>query len=50
MSADRVQRRLAAIVAVDVVGYSKMMGRDEAGTLVRLKQLLEDPARLMLEI
>ena len=39
MSADRVQRRLAAIVAVDVVGYSKMMGRDEAGTLVRLKQL-----------
>ena len=39
MSADRVQRRLAAIVAVDVVGYSKMMGRDEAGTLIRLKQL-----------
>jgi adenylate cyclase len=39
MSQERVQRRLAAIIAVDVVGYSKMMGRDEAGTLARLKQL-----------
>src|SRR2546421_9320378 len=39
MSDQRVQRRLAAIIAADVVGYSKMMGRDEAGTLTRLKQL-----------
>lgn len=39
MSQERMQRRLAAIIAADVVGYSKMMGRDEAGTLVRLKQL-----------
>ena len=39
MSDERVQRRLAAIVACDVVGYSKMMGRDEAGTLARLKKL-----------
>ena len=39
MSDERVQRRLAAIVASDVVGYSKMMGRDEAGTLARLKKL-----------
>ena len=30
-------RRLAAIMAIDVVGYSRMMGRDESGTLARLK-------------
>ena len=33
----REQRRLAAIVAADVVGYSRLMGRDESGTLVRLR-------------
>jgi adenylate cyclase len=33
----REQRKLAAIVAADVVGYSRLMGRDEAGTLARLK-------------
>jgi adenylate cyclase len=33
----REQRRLAAIVAADVVGYSRLMGRDESGTLARLK-------------
>ena len=27
------QRRLAAIVSADVVGYSRLMGRDESGTL-----------------
>jgi len=30
-------RRLAAIVATDVVGYSRLMGADEAGTLAALK-------------
>jgi class 3 adenylate cyclase len=30
-------RRLAAILAADVVGYSRMMGEDEAGTLAALK-------------
>src|SRR2546421_5222056 len=30
-------RRLAAILAVDVVGYSRLMGADEEGTLQRLK-------------
>jgi adenylate cyclase len=39
MSEERVQRRLAAIMAADAVGYSRMMGRDEAGTLARLKSL-----------
>ena len=35
----REQRRLAAIVAADVVGYSRLMGRDEAGTVARLRQV-----------
>jgi TolB-like protein/class 3 adenylate cyclase len=34
----REQRRLAAIVATDVVGYSRLMGRDESGTLARLRE------------
>lgn len=32
-----MERRLAAILAADVVGYSRIMGADEAGTLARLK-------------
>ncbi len=32
-----MERRLAAILAADVVGYSRLMGEDEAGTLERLK-------------
>ena len=32
-----MERRLAAILVADVVGYSAMMGRDEAGTFARLK-------------
>ncbi len=32
-----MKRRLAAILAADVVGYSRLMGEDEAGTLERLK-------------
>jgi TolB-like protein/class 3 adenylate cyclase/tetratricopeptide (TPR) repeat protein len=38
----REQRRLAAIVAADVVGYSRLMGRDESGTLAALKALRRD--------
>jgi class 3 adenylate cyclase/tetratricopeptide (TPR) repeat protein len=34
-----LKRRLAAILAADVVGYSRLMGADEAGTLERLKSL-----------
>jgi adenylate cyclase len=37
MAGERVVRRLAAILAADVVGYSRLMGRDENGTLTRLK-------------
>jgi adenylate cyclase len=34
---DDNERRMAAILAADVVGYSRVMGQDEAGTLARLK-------------
>ncbi|WP_292633279.1 adenylate/guanylate cyclase domain-containing protein [Mesorhizobium sp.] len=37
MSEERVQRRLAAILAIDVVGYSRLTERDEVGTLATLK-------------
>jgi adenylate cyclase len=37
MSGERVERRLAAIFAADVAGYSRLMGQDEAGTLARLR-------------
>jgi class 3 adenylate cyclase/TolB-like protein len=37
-----MERRLAAILVADVVGYSRLMGRDEAGTLVRLTTLRQD--------
>jgi adenylate cyclase len=39
MAEERTQRRLAAILAADVVGYSRLMGEDESGTLVALQQL-----------
>ena len=37
MAEDRVQRRMAAILAADVVGYSRLMGKDEEATLATLK-------------
>src|SRR6187200_3474674 len=37
MAVDRVQRRMAAILAADVVGYSRLMGKDEEATLATLK-------------
>ena len=42
MAAERVQRRLAAILAADVVGYSRLVGKDEEGTIARLKALREE--------
>ena len=46
MATARVERRLAAILAADVVGYCRLMERDEAGTLGRAqgdlrKELIE---------
>ncbi len=37
-----MERRLAAIIAADVVGYSKLMEQDEAGTLSALSDLIRD--------
>jgi class 3 adenylate cyclase len=42
----RVERRLAAVLAADIAGYSRLMGRDEEGTLAQLKMFrrtLVDP-------
>ncbi len=35
MAEERTQRRLAVILAADVVGYSRLMGADEAGNRAR---------------
>ena len=46
MSERRVERRLAAILAADVAGYSRLMGEDEEGTLAALRAIrreLSDP-------
>src|SRR5919109_2681008 len=46
LATERVERRLAAILAADVAGYSRLMGADEEGTLAALKALrreLADP-------
>ena len=40
MTDNRVERRLAAILAADVVGYSRLTGLDEEGTHVRLRERL----------
>jgi class 3 adenylate cyclase len=42
MAMDPVERRLAAILVADVVGYSRLMGEDEARTHARLKALRKD--------
>src|SRR5262245_48176063 len=42
MAEERAQRRLSAILAADVVGYSRLMERDEADTLATLKNRRKD--------
>src|SRR5580658_7790655 len=47
VSRERVERRLAAVLAADIAGYSRLMGRDEERTLANLKSFrktLVDPA------
>ncbi len=46
MTSERVERRLAAVLAADIAGYSRLMGRDEEHTLAQLKSFrktLVDP-------
>ena len=38
MTEERLQRRLAAILSADVVGYSRLMGLDEVGTARMLRE------------
>jgi TolB-like protein/class 3 adenylate cyclase len=42
MAAPRIERKLTAILAADVVGYSRLVGADEAGTIARLKALRKE--------
>src|SRR6266446_10023485 len=44
MAEERVERRLTAILAADVAGYSRLMGVDEEGTLAALKMLRREVA------
>src|SRR5258705_12591569 len=47
LSSGQVERRLTAILAADVAGYSRLMGADEEGTLAHLKSFrktLVDPS------
>ncbi|MDW6025754.1 adenylate/guanylate cyclase domain-containing protein [Mesorhizobium sp. BAC0120] len=37
MTSERIERRLAAVLAADVVGYSRLMGADELGTFERIR-------------
>jgi class 3 adenylate cyclase len=39
---ERIQRRLAAILAADVAGYSRLMGEDDEGTLAALKAIRQE--------
>jgi adenylate cyclase len=45
MAEERAQRRLAAILAADVAGYSRLIGADEEGTLNRLRGASAPPHR-----
>ena len=45
LAAERVERRLAAILAADVANYSRLMERDEAGTVARLKAIIGEAQR-----
>jgi len=42
VEAARVERRLAAVVAVDIVGYSGLVDKDAAGTLAAIPKLRAD--------
>jgi len=45
MAEAQLTRRLAAVMAADVVGYSRMVGEDEAGTLGALREVLDEHFR-----
>jgi class 3 adenylate cyclase len=42
MATARAERRLAAILAADIVGYARLVERDEAGTLAAIRDLRQE--------
>ena len=44
MAEERVERRITAILAADVAGYSRLMAADEEGTLAALKTVRREVA------
>ena len=42
MATDQIRRKLAAILAADVVGYSRFTGADEEATVARLRALRQE--------
>ena len=42
MPTERLERRLTAILAADIAGYSRLMGNDEEGTLAQLDDIFGD--------
>ena len=42
MAGEDIERRLTAIMSADVVGYSRLMGKDDAGTLTAVKSLRKE--------
>jgi len=50
MAEERVQRRLAAIFSADVVGYSRLMAQDEAGSRLLYDCGSSDANRLSISI
>ncbi len=49
MAEERIERRLAAILAADVVGYSRLIGADEGGARTRFNELIDEIARPSLD-
>ena len=49
-NAERVSRRLAAVVSADVAGYSRLVERDEEGTIRRLKEIWGSVVRPAVEL
>ena len=49
MASERVERRLTAILAADIAGYSRLMGADEEGTLAQLKAHRRELGRQLLQ-
>jgi class 3 adenylate cyclase len=49
VTTERVERRLAAVLAADVAGYSRLMGADEEGTLAPSERSLLTPLYPLIE-